>query len=119
MQVNNYQRDGYMADAKDYEDAPNYHPNSFDDIKPDASYKISEEELDSNQSFILIEMKMMTTITHNLGFSTPKAMNPEDRTNLVNNIIGHMSKIDDSKEEIINRQFCHFFQSKCRTGNKR
>ena len=32
-----------MADAKDYEDAPNYHPNSFDDIKPDASYKNSQK----------------------------------------------------------------------------
>ena len=36
--THNYQRDGFMADSRDYEDA-NYHPNSFDDIKPDPSYK--------------------------------------------------------------------------------
>ena len=36
-----------MADSRDYEDTPNYHPNSFDDIKPDPSYKKFEEELDS------------------------------------------------------------------------
>jgi catalase len=29
--THNYQRDGFMADSRDYEDAPNYHPNSFDD----------------------------------------------------------------------------------------
>ncbi len=49
MQLNNYQRDGFMADSKNYEDKPNYFPNSFDDIRPDSSYKKLEEDLDSNR----------------------------------------------------------------------
>src|SRR3984885_3608953 len=37
--VNNYQRDGLMRIDGNHDDAPNYFPNSFDNIKVDESYK--------------------------------------------------------------------------------
>src|SRR5580698_6922255 len=37
--VNNYERDGHMAVNGNGEDAPNYFPNSFDEIYPDSNYK--------------------------------------------------------------------------------
>ena len=117
FQVNNYQRDGYMADAKDYEDAPNYHPNSFDDIKPDASYKKFAEELDSNKVSFFDRNEDDDDHYTQPGLLYTKAMNSEDRTNLVNNIIGHMSKIDGpNKDLIINRQLCHFFRANVELG---
>ena len=51
------------------------------------------------------------------GLFYTKAMNQDDRTNLVNNIIGHMKKIDGPKrDEIINRQLCHFFRTNVEMG---
>jgi catalase len=44
-------------------------------------------------------------------------MNNEDREHLINNIVGHMKKIDGpKKEEIINRQLCHFFRANVEMG---
>ena len=45
--VNNYQRDGVFAINGNGEDAPNYFPNSFDDITVDASYKEPAMPLES------------------------------------------------------------------------
>ena len=115
--THNYQRDGFMADSRDYEDAPNYHPNSFDDIKPDPSYKKFEEELDSNRVAHFDRNENDNDHYTQPGLLYTKAMNQEDRTNLVNNIIGHMKKIDGPKrDEIINRQLCHFFRANVEMG---
>ncbi|WP_435524930.1 hypothetical protein [Chryseobacterium indoltheticum] len=32
--------------SSEYQDRPNYHPNSFDNIQPDSSYKNFEYELE-------------------------------------------------------------------------
>ena len=117
--VNNYQRDGFMADSSGYKDAPNYYPNSFDEIKPDSAYKNFEYDLDN------------TTVAHfnrnendddhytQPGLLYTKAMNPQDRENLVSNIIKSMKGISGSKkDEIINRQLCHFFRANIELGMK-
>ncbi len=115
--VNNYQRDGVMADASDYEDAPNYYPNSFDDIRPDPAYKGYEYELDSNQVAYFDRNENDDDHFTQPGLLYTKAMNDEDRTHLVNNIVGHMSKIDGPKKnDIINRQLCHFFRANLDLG---
>jgi catalase len=54
-------------------------------------------------------MKMTVIITPNQGFLYSKAMNAEDRDNLIQNIVGSMKGITGpKKDEIINRQLCHF-----------
>lgn len=115
--VNNYQRDGAMADSSYYQDKPNYHPNSFDDIQPDESYKNFEHDLDSNRVAHFDRNQNDDDHYTQPGLLYTKAMNAEDRTALVNNIIGAMSGIDGPKrEEIINRQLCHFFRANVELG---
>ncbi len=117
FEVNNYQRDGYMADSKNYEDKPNYFPNSFDEIRPDSAYKKLEEDLDSNVVAHFDRNEDDNDHYTQPGLLYSKAMTTEDRTNLVNNIIGHMRKIDGPQRDlIINRQLCHFFRANVEMG---
>jgi catalase len=117
--VNNYQRDGYMADSSQYQDKPNYYPNSFDDIKPDVSYKNYEYELDSAHVANYNRNDNDSDHYTQPGLLYSKAMNTEDRNNLIQNIIGSMKGITGPKrEEIINRQLCHFFRANIELGMK-
>ncbi|WP_210148298.1 catalase [Chryseobacterium scophthalmum] len=117
--VNNYQRDGFMADSSEYQDKPNYHPNSFDDIQPDSSYKNFEYELDSNHVANFNRNENDDDHYTQPGLLYTKAMNQEDREHLINNIIGSMKGINGpKKDEIINRQICHFFRANVELGMK-
>ncbi|MDQ8142864.1 catalase [Chryseobacterium sp. CFS15] len=117
--VNNYQRDGFMADSSHYQDKPNYYPNSFDDIRPDSSYKNFEYELDSNHVANFNRNENDDDHYTQPGLLYTKAMNQQDRENLVKNIIDHMRGIDGpKKDEIINRQLCHFFRANIELGMK-
>ncbi|OCA78056.1 catalase [Chryseobacterium contaminans] len=117
--VNNYQRDGYMADSSHYQDKPNYYPNSFDDITPDASYKNYEYELDSAHVANYNRNDNDSDHYTQPGLLYSKAMNAEDRNNLIQNIVGSMKGITGPKrEEIINRQLCHFFRANIELGMK-
>ena len=108
-----------MADSKEYQDAPNYFPNSFDNIKPDADYKNFEYDLDSNHVANFNRNENDDDHYTQPGLLYTKALNEEDRKNLVSNIIGSMSKIDGPKrDEIINRQLCHFFRANIEMGMK-
>lgn len=119
FQVNNYQRDGTMADAKTYGDAPNYYPNSFDNIKPNPDYKNFEYDLDSNHVANFNRNENDDDHYTQPGLLYIKALNEEDRKNLIANIIGSMIKIDGPKrDEIINRQLCHFFRANIEMGMK-
>ena len=117
--VHNYQRDGFMADSSQYKDSPNYYPNSFDSIKADQSYQSLAYELDQH-----LVAHFDRNDNDNDHYSQPgllytKALNAQDRENLVKNLIGSMSKIDGPKrEEIINRQLCHFFRANIELGMK-
>lgn len=117
--VNNYQRDGFMADSSHYQDKPNYHPNSFDDIKLDPSYKSFEYELDSAHVASYNRNENDDDHYTQPGLLYSKAMQPEDRQQLVKNIVGSMNKITGPKrDEIINRQLCHFFRANIELGMK-
>ncbi len=116
--VNNYQRDGAMSVSGNGEDAPNYFPNSFDDIVADTTYKEPALPLEST----LADWYDRNGEGENDHFSQPgllfnKAMNDYDRHNLVSNIIGAMSGISGPKKDtIINRQLCHFFRADTKLG---
>lgn len=117
--VNNYQRDGYMADSSHYQDKPNYYPNSFDDIKPDSEYKNYEYELDSAHVANYNRNDNDSDHYTQPGLLYSKAMNAEDRNNLIQNIVGSMKGITGpKKDEIINRQLCHFFRANIELGMK-
>jgi catalase len=114
----NYERDGFMAVSGNGEDAPNYYPNSFDNIQVDETYKASAMHIDSNMA----DWFDRNSENGDDHFSQPgllfnKAMNDYDRHNLVNNIVGAMSGITGEKKDIIiNRQLCHFFRVDVKLG---
>jgi catalase len=116
--VANYERDGMMRVDHNGEDAPNYYPNSFDDVYVDQSYKEPSWLLDSN----LADWYDRNGVGDDDHFTQPgmlfnKAMNDYDRHNLVSNIVGAMSGISGPKRSlIINRQLCHFFRADARLG---
>ncbi|WP_316747129.1 catalase [Pedobacter gandavensis] len=117
--VNNYHRDGQMRIDENGNDDPNYYPNSFGDVIPDESYKEPAWELDSN---------VADWYDRNAGpgdddhYTQPgdlyrKVLSPEDRTNLVNNIVGAMGGITGPKKaQIVNLQLCHFFRADIQLG---
>jgi catalase len=114
----NYQRDGQMRVDGNGEDAPNYFPNSFDDIYEDQSYKEPAMPLDS----LVGDWYDRNAEGENDHYTQPgllfsKALNDYDRHNLVSNIVGAMSGISGEKKDlIINRQLCHFFRANAQLG---
>ena len=117
--TNNYQRDGFMADSSHYKDAANYFPNSFDDIKADESYKNFEYDLDSTRVGNFNRNENDDDHYTQPGLLYTKALNQKDRENLVYNITQSMKGISGPKrEEIINRQLCHFFRANIELGMK-
>ena len=117
--TNNYQRDGFMADSSHYKDAPNYFPNSCDDIEADKSYKNFEYDLDSTRVGNFNRNENDDDHYTQPGLLYTKALNQKDRENLVYNITQSMKGISGPKrEEIINRQLCHFFRANIELGMK-
>lgn len=118
-QTHNYQRDGFMADSSGYQDAPNYFPNSFDGIKEDESYRDFEYDLDSTRVANFNRNENDDDHFTQPGLLYTKAMSQEDREHLVHNIVQSMQGISGPKrDEIINRQLCHFFRANIELGMK-
>lgn len=109
--VDNYQRDGQMQMGGNGGSDANYRPNSFDEIEVDLAYKEPASQLDS----IIADWFDRNDNDHD-HYTQPgdlyrEVMNPEERTNLTTNIIASMNGITGEKRnEIINRQLCHFFR---------
>lgn len=116
--VNNYQRDGVMRSDDNGGSSPNYFPNSFDDIQLDQSYKEPAMHLNSN----LADWYDRNGEGDNDHYTQPgllyaKVMTDDDRKNTVANIVGNMKNISGPKrEQIINRQLCHFFRANMQLG---
>jgi catalase len=111
--VNNYQRDGAMRMDGNAGSAPNYFPNSFDNIKADESYSQPAWTLDTN----VADWYSRNGEGENDHYTQPgifyrEVLNDIDKKNLVSNIVGAMKGIEGPKKaEIINRQLCHFFRA--------
>lgn len=115
--TNNYQRDGQMRIDGNGGRMPNYFPNSFDNITVDETYKEPSQELESNVS----GWYDRNAAGENDHYTQPgnlfRLMVPEQQQNLISNVVGAMSGIDGPKrEEIINRQLCHWFRADPRLG---
>jgi catalase len=116
--VANYQRDGLMNVNGNSEDAPNYFPNSFDDIYVDENYKEPAMILDSNiADWYDRNGEGENDHFTQAGWLFNKVMNDYDRHNLISNIAISMSDISgDKKDLIIKRQLCHFFRADAKLG---
>ena len=116
--ISNYQRDGQMHVDGNGGSAPNYFPNSFDDIEPDPSYIMPAEILDSN----IGDWYDRNAEGENDHYTQPgiffrEVLSDDDKKHLISNIVGAMSGIDGPKRDlIINRQLCHFFRADIQLG---
>lgn len=115
--TNNYQRDGQMRIDGNGGSAPNYFPNSFDDIVVDQSYKEPAWALESN----IAAWYDRNAEGENDHYTQPgnlfRLLVPEQQQNLINNVVGAMSGIEGPKRmEIINRQLCHWFRADPKLG---
>jgi catalase len=111
--VNNYERDGHMRVDGNGGESPNNYPNSFDSIKPDPAYRHLPLELDN----LVADNYDRNGEGDNDHYSQPgifwrEVLSESDKKNLVHNVVGAMSGISGpKKDEIINRQLCHFFRA--------
>src|SRR5579859_4605244 len=116
--VNNYQRDGYMAVNGNGGSAPNYWPNSFDGTYTDSSYKEPSWNLENS----VADWYDRNAEGENDHYTQPgnlfrDVMNEEQKKNTINNIIGAMKGISGpKKDQIVNRQLCHFFRADVNLG---
>jgi catalase len=110
--VNNYERDGYMAVNGNGGGAPNYSPNSFDGIYADASYKEPAWDLENS----VADWYDRNGEGENDHYTQPgnlfrEVMTEEQRQATIANIVGAMKGIGGpKKDQIVNRQLCHFFR---------
>lgn len=111
--VNNYQRDGQMRVDDNGGSNPNYFPNSFDNIVADEAYKQPSWQLDT----VVADWYSRNAEGENDHYTQPgifyrEVLDAQNKKNLVSNIVGGMSGINGPKKnEIINRQLCHFFRA--------
>ena len=115
--TNNYQRDGQMRIDGNGGKMPNYFPNSFDNITVDAAYKEPALELENNTAAWYDRNAEGENDHYTQPGNLFRLLVPEQQQNLINNVVGAMSGIDGPKrEEIINRQLCHWFRADPRLG---
>ena len=91
---------------------PNYFPNSFDNISDDPTYKHVPFELDSKVADNYDRNAEGENDHYHSQEFLERSIKRAGKKNLVNNIVGAMRGISGTKkEEIINRQLCHFFRA--------
>ena len=116
--VSNYERDGRMRVDGNGGSNPNYFPNSFDNIEIDQNYKQPAMMLDS----MTADWFDRNGEGENDHYTQPgnlfhKVMDDNQKKNTVHNIVGAMSGIEGPKrDEIINRQLCHWFRADMELG---
>ncbi|GEP51395.1 catalase [Flavobacterium noncentrifugens] len=115
--TNNYQRDGQMRVDGNGGSKPNYFPNSFDDIVVDERYKEPSLELDSTVAGWFDRNEKGEDDHYSQPGNLFRLMEPHLQQNTISNIVGAMSGIDGpKKEEIVNRQLCHWFRADMNLG---
>ncbi|MDG5799474.1 catalase [Marinilabiliaceae bacterium ANBcel2] len=107
--VHNYQRDGHMTVNGNGGAAPNYYPNSYDEIVADKKYKEPGQQLNSDYADSYDRNDNEDDHYTQPGDLFRKVMTHQQRENTINNFIDGMSGIEGPKrEEIIKRQLEHF-----------
>jgi catalase len=115
--VENYQRDGHMQTGDNGGSTPNYRPNSFDDIDADETYKEPAMQLESDIADWFDRNENDNDHYTQPGDLYRDVMTEQDRENLISNIVSSMRGISGrKKDEIIDRQLCHFFRVDLQLG---
>jgi len=116
--VNNYHRDGIMRIDENGGSKANYYPNSFDEIFADEKYKQMPMNLDS----VVADWYDRNGEGENDHYTQPgilfrEVLNEQAKKNTIHNIVEAMNGIRGPKrDEIINRQLCHWFRVDERLG---
>jgi len=103
--VRNGQRDGFMAVNGNQGSSPNYAPNSFGGPVADPSVRMSPFE--ANGVVAKYRYQHPNDDYEQAG-NLYRLMTPDQKSRLVSNIVGHISK---AKREIQERQVVHFYRS--------
>ena len=115
--IANYQRDGRMQTGDNGGAEANYKPNSFDEIVVDENYKEPARKVESNITDWFDRNENDNDHYTQPGILYKNVLNEKEKANLVNNIISSMSGVTgEKKDEIINRQLCHFFRTDMQLG---
>jgi catalase len=110
--VHNHQRDGFMALDGNGGSAPNYFPNSFDDIEADKEYKEPPMSLESDVADTWDRNKNDNDHYSQAGALFRKVMTDQERTNTVANFVGALKGVTGpKKKEILLRQLDHFHKA--------
>lgn len=110
--VHNHQRDGFMALDGNGGSAPNYFPNSFDDIEADKEYKEPPMRLDSDLADTWDRNKNDDDHYSQPGTLFRKVMTDKERANTVANFVGALKGVSGpKKKEILMRQLDHFHKA--------
>ncbi|MHC1730628.1 MAG: catalase [Bacteroidales bacterium] len=110
--VHNHQRDGFMALNGNGGSAPNYFPNSFDDIEADKEYKEPPISLESDVADTWDRNKNDNDHYSQAGALFRKVMTDQERTNTVANFVGALKGVSGpKKKEILMRQLDHFHKA--------
>lgn len=110
--IHNHQRDGFMNVTGNGGGAPNYFPNSFDDIEADKDYKEPAMNLESNIADTYDRNENDDDHFTQPGLLFRKVMTEAERKHTIHNIVGSMSGIcGPQREEIIQRQLAHFHKA--------
>lgn len=115
--THNYQRDGMMRIDGNGGSNPNYYPNSFDNIQTEASYQEPAWELDD----LVADRYDRNAEGENNHYTQPgnlfRLLTPQEKESAIQNIVNSMSGIEGPKrDEIINRQLCHWFRADVQLG---
>ncbi len=102
--VHNYQRDGQMNLGQD--STPYYYPNSFNGPRPDM--KFTPPEIDIQGMATRHEYPSNDIDFEPAGILYAQVMSEYDRTNLINNIVGHLK---NAQKRIQLRQTALFYKA--------
>lgn len=109
--VNNYQRDGQMNVAKN--SGPNYYPNSFNGPAPDSKFTppaIDVQGMAARHEYIVGDIDFVQA-----GDLYSRVLSDYDKTNLINNLVGHMK---GAQERIQYRQTALFYKAAVEYGTR-
>ena len=107
--VHNHQRDGFMALNGNGGSAPNYFPNSFDDIEAGKEYKEPPMRIESDVADTWDRHQNDNDHYSQAGALFRKVMTDQERANTVANFVGALKGVSGpKKKEILLRQLDHF-----------
>jgi catalase len=110
--VHNHQRDGFMALDGNGGSAPNYFPNSFDDIVADKEYKEPPMSIESDVADTWDRNRNDNDHYSQAGALFRKVMTDQERANTVSNFVGALKGVSGpKKKEILMRQLDHFHKA--------